>query len=255
MSLATQTIKAQELILVLDGPIPKPIDIVIENFTKKLFIKRFPINKKVGLGEALRQGLLQCQYEIVARMDDDDICHPKRFEKQIQFLDENKAISIVGSWISEFENDENIIVSQRCPPCDPDQLARFARWRCPFNHMSVMFRKKDIISSGNYNSLKMAQDYHLWARMACRGYKFANIPEFLIKAKAGNHLYQKRGGLNRIKCDVSLYRDFYKMGFINITGLRILSCARFLMGVLPKNLKKLSYKTFLRNPPKRDQKT
>ena len=57
----------------------------------------------MGLGKALEIGITECQYDLIARMDSDDICHPERFEKQINFMIDNPDVKVLGSWIAEFE--------------------------------------------------------------------------------------------------------------------------------------------------------
>lgn len=52
--------------------------------------------------------------------------------------------------------------------------------RCPFNHMTVMFKKSDIIASGNYRDWFWNEDYYLWIRLALKEYKFANLANTLV---------------------------------------------------------------------------
>lgn len=102
MSLVQQTLKADEVILVEDGPITEPHRELIEQFRKKLNIISVKIPKNVGLGYALRQGLQQCNSPIIARMDTDDVALPMRFSEQYDFLKKNPDVAIVGGHISEF---------------------------------------------------------------------------------------------------------------------------------------------------------
>src|SRR5580658_8350857 len=78
-SLAAQTLPADEIVIVEDGPLGEELKAVIEVYKSCLPIVslRLPVN--VGLGAALREGLNVCQGEYVARMDSDDICVPERF--------------------------------------------------------------------------------------------------------------------------------------------------------------------------------
>ncbi|ELK0490891.1 glycosyltransferase, partial [Escherichia coli] len=82
-SLYEQTKQADEIVLVYDGPITNELDKVVNYWLNSLPIKIIKLSKNVGLGQALNKGLAQCENDYVARMDTDDICHPKRFEIQI----------------------------------------------------------------------------------------------------------------------------------------------------------------------------
>src|SRR5690606_40315887 len=82
-SLAGQTLKADEVVLVEDGPIPDTLLAVIESFRETLSIVSVKLPSNVGLAAALNAGLAHCSHELVARMDSDEISLPQRFEKQI----------------------------------------------------------------------------------------------------------------------------------------------------------------------------
>ena len=74
-SMFNQTVKPDEVILVLDGPINKKLQIIIDRFLNKYpnTLKLVPVENNVGLGRALDIGLDHCSNELVARMDTDDI--------------------------------------------------------------------------------------------------------------------------------------------------------------------------------------
>jgi len=104
-SLAVQTVPAKEIILVKDGKLTNELENVLSIWKEKLPMKIVGYKDKKGLAYALNYGLQFCSYELVARMDSDDICMPDRFEKQIRYLEEHKNTVIVGSNILEFYNE------------------------------------------------------------------------------------------------------------------------------------------------------
>ena len=97
-----------------------------------------PTNR--GLGKALNEGLKHCSYDLVARMDTDDIAKPDRFEKQLAIFLEHPEIDVVGAWIDEFEGEVSNVLSMRKVPEQHENILRFAKGRCPVNHPVVMFR-------------------------------------------------------------------------------------------------------------------
>ena len=104
-SVFEQSLIPNEVVLVKDGPLTEELEQIIVDFSSKNEqLKVITLEKNQGLGEALRIGLNACSFDLVARMDSDDICKPYRFEKQIAFLKEHKEITIVGSWIEEFSD-------------------------------------------------------------------------------------------------------------------------------------------------------
>src|SRR5690554_5049040 len=214
-SIYKQTFMPGEVVVVQDGPIPVELDEVVKKWENKLPIKHVIHSRNLGLGRSLSLGLMQCQGDLVARMDADDICHPSRFEKQVRYLQTHLDIDVVGSWIAEFEGDMENVVSYRVLPDSHEQLLPFAKKRCPLNHPTVVYRKKSILAVGNYDKFTNQQDYHLWVRLLNAGYKIANIPEPLLYMRISSALFERRGGWKYFVIEWKVQRDFLRMGFIN----------------------------------------
>ena len=196
-SVVNQTLMPNEIVIVKDGALTEELDAVIEKYVSKYpqLFNIVALEKNVGLGDALRIGVLNCKNEIIARMDSDDICHRERFEKQIKFLTENSNIDLVGSWISEFEEKPEQIISYRQLPIEHEKIYKFGQFRCPVNHMTVMYKKEAVLKAGNYQTFKNIEDYYLWGRMLKQGSVFANIPECLVNVRAGQAMFKRRANL------------------------------------------------------------
>ena len=96
-SIFTQTLLPIEVVLVEDGPLTDELYVIIEESTirhPELKVVSLPSNQ--GLGKALNEGLKHCSYDLVARMDTDDIAKPDRFEKQMAVFLEHPEIDVVG---------------------------------------------------------------------------------------------------------------------------------------------------------------
>lgn len=191
-----QTVKPNEIVLVIDGPVPTDIDEVIEKFDGKnpgLF-KIIRLEENGGLGNALRLAVENSSFELVARMDSDDISLPNRFEQQISFFKNNPSIDVVGGDISEFENNEENIVAYRRVPTSDKEIKNYIKKRCPFNHVSVMYKKSAVQKAGGYIDLFWNEDYYLWIRMLEKGAVMANTGTVLVNVRVGKEMYQRRGG-------------------------------------------------------------
>ncbi len=247
-SLINQTIVPDEIVIVKDGKLTRELDNIILKYQKlqpNLFkIVELEVNQ--GLGKALGIGLNSCSHEIVARMDSDDICVPTRFEKQLNFLCENPDISIVGTWISEFEKDAKEIVSVRKVPTSHEEIFKAAKKRNPLNHMSVMFRKGAVINSGGYRHFLWNEDYYLWVRMLKAGYKFANIEEPLVLVRAGVSLFERRGGIQYLIKELELQKEFVEMQFITRSEFVVNLFIRSIFRILPNRIRGMMYKYLLR---------
>lgn len=127
-SLFSQTLLPTEVVLVKDGPLTKTLDIIIEEYSKRyLQLKIVSLSVNQGLGKALNEGLKYCSYDLVARMDTDDIAKPNRFEKQLKVFNNHPEIDIVSSWIDEFEGDTNHILSIRKLPEYHKEIYQFSK--------------------------------------------------------------------------------------------------------------------------------
>jgi len=247
-SVIKQTYPPSEIVLVKDGPLNNELENIISKW-KKRFGNKFkiiPLEKNVGLGKALQLGLLNSKYDIVARMDTDDICREDRFEKQINFLDNNPNIDIVGCWAAEFENNINNIISIRKVPILDIEIKKYARFRNPFNHPSVVFRKHAILTCGGYQSFPFLEDYYLWIRMLLKGKKFANLPEPLLLFRLDKYTFDRRGGLKYFFNEIKLQKFFLKVNFINLPIFIYNIFLRGIVRLFPNKIRKYFYMFFLR---------
>ena len=165
-SVFAQTLLPTEVILVEDGPLSEELHAVVKEFMDRyLELKVIPLVENQGLGKALNEGLKHCSYDIVARMDTDDVAKPDRFEKQLAIFQEHPEVDVVGAWIDEFEGAVSNVLSVRKVPKDQEDILRFAKGRCPVNHPVVMFRKSAVLKAGGYKHFPLFEDYYLWVRM------------------------------------------------------------------------------------------
>jgi glycosyltransferase involved in cell wall biosynthesis len=245
-----QILKPNEIVLIKDGPLTKELDEVIEKFKKKYpnLFKIVTLEKNYGLGKALNIGLENCTYELVARMDGDDISKPERFKKQIEIFQKNPKLDIVGSWIDEFiEKDEEIIVrSIRKVPETSEEIYQKLKSICAFNHVTVMYRKSKIIEAGSYLQEFALEDYYLWIRMALKRMKMFNYQKSLVLVRMNVEAIKRRGGLRLLKSDIRFQKKIYNIGFISrwnfVRNLFIYGIYRILPNFLRGYLQKKIYR-------------
>lgn len=238
-----QMIKPDEVVLVQDGKLTDELYKAISKWKEKLgeVLKIVPLEKNVGLGDALNFGLQHCSNELVARMDTDDIALSDRFEKQLKIF-QNNDVDICSSWVSEFDSDENEIIAYRKVPETHEEIVSFAKKRCPVNHPAVMYRKSSVQKSGGYKKMMWFEDYYLWARMILNGAKFYNIQEPLVNMRAGFGQLERRSGLKYALSELELQKEFLKFGFINYFQFMHNVIIRFIVRVLPIKMVRSVYK-------------
>ena len=245
-SIARQTLQPNEIVIVEDGPLTDELYEFISVWREKLPIKSLKLPKNVGLGRALAEGVKACQYDIIARMDGDDVCIPERFEEQIKFMEAHDDVTILGSAILEFDDDETNPHALRKTPLHHDELIKYAKRRTPFNHMTVIFRKQPVIEVGNYDVAQGFEDYYLWIRLFEKGFKGANLGTPLVLARTGREMVERRGGLDYIRNEIKFFKKLYNMGTISYLEFLENVVIRGVVRLLPVALRRFVYKFFMR---------
>ena len=281
-SLLQQTLLPNEIVIVGDGPVPVELeeeissfkfrvskirttpnpsfakggDLVLEDRKESLetrnqkpetIVTYLPQEKNGGLGEAMRIAAEAAKYDYLARMDSDDICLPDRFEKQMKCFEEDPELSLVGGMITEFDGDPENIIAKRILPLEDAEIKRMMRGRCAVNHVTVIFKKADLMKSGNYQPFWKQEDHYLWARMMEHGCKFRNIPEVVVNVRSGKDQIARRGGLRFYKSVVRVFWYMYRHGLISFGYFLYICTVRGIVQVLmPNRLRTWVYLHLLR---------
>ena len=249
----TQVVKPSEIILVLDGPIEKELQDCVNKWEKKLgsVLKIIAIEKNIGLGKALNEGLTHCTNEWVFRMDTDDICTSDRFEKQVAYIENNPSVVLFGGQVLEFDKTVTDAKILKAVPTTYEQIKKFAQNRCPFNHMTIAYKKDIILSLGGYQHHLFMEDYNLWLRVIGNGYKVANLADVIVYARVGNGMHARRKGLEYIKSEKQLLDLKKQLKLQNPIYANILFLIRSGFRLMPSSLLGKIYNTFLRKKVKK----
>lgn len=246
-SVINQTVKPDEIVIVYDGSITTELRNVVENYVSNnpglIKIIENPENK--GLGLALADGVPQCKYELIARMDSDDICRRDRFEKQLCEFIKDPNLDICGSHILEFEGRKDNIVAQRKVPIADSDIKKYQKKRDGFNHMTVMFKKKSVLAAGNYQSCLLMEDTFLWAHMFMNGAKGMNIDDYLVYVRIGSDMYERRGGLDYYRKYKQGRKKVYETGFISRSDYYATLAIQFVVALIPNSFRGLVFKKLL----------
>lgn len=248
-SIINQTLPPNEIIVVVDGPVPDESVRVLEN-KKQVYseLKVFYQKENQGLGAVLRIAVANAQYDYLARMDSDDIALPNRFELQMNEFRKDSKLSLVGGMITEFVDTPNNIISKRILPCSDADIKQFMKSRCGVNHMTVIMKKEDLLKAGNYQPDFRQEDYYLWARMILAGCTFKNIPEVVVNVRSGYDQFARRGGLKYYKDVLKFNRWMYEKKLISLPRMVYNDCVRGLVQfLLPNSIRTFIYKKALRN--------
>lgn len=180
-SILAQTYEDFEFIVIDDGSTDESLKYLnsIEDSRLKVISQ-----SNVGLGETLNRlvGLASGKY--IARMDADDICLPDRFLKQVEHMEANPDISMLGSGVSFLY--ENCTWNGGPPLLNHDAIvSRFKRKKFGVCHPSIMFRTESFNKIGGYKVKGAGEDLDFFLRMSEVG-RVANTPEVLLLYRMGS---------------------------------------------------------------------
>lgn len=246
-SLFNQTLLPNEVILVKDGPLTNELEEVIGRYTQMYpTLKVVSLLENQGLGKALNEGLKHCSYELVARMDTDDISLSDRFELQVKAFSDHPDVAVVGGWIDEFSSSPSIIEGSRRLPENYNEISRFAKSKNPLNHVTVMFRRFAVEDTGGYEDFYLLEDYWLWVRMLKQKYRFYNIQRTLVLVRGGVAMTARRGGFKYACSEIALFKRMRQMGLIGFPTYLKNIVIRVSVRLMPNFLRAFIYKKILR---------
>jgi GT2 family glycosyltransferase len=190
-SILRQTFTSFELIVVDDGSTDGTAAILQSYVDPRLRVLTNTVNQ--GLSRSLNAGIALARGRYIARLDADDVAHPERLAKQVDFIERYPDVSLLGAWCTLVDDDGRRI-GERRGPCTDAEIRWTLQFCTPFAHSSVMFRRPSGSAGGPYDeSLVYAMDYDLWSRLAAAG-RAACLDELLVCWRASNGSMTSRLG-------------------------------------------------------------
>lgn len=240
-SIISQTRPPDILHLIQDGPISDELEAAVNSLWAQHSekIQHIILPHNTGLSYALNISILSTTSTYYARMDADDIAHPMRLEKQINYLEEHPEIEILGTWIKEFEHDPNALSCMiRKLPTELNDIATLFHYRNPLAHPTVVFRRSVFAKIGLYDiTFGTEGDLELWGRALNAGIGITNLAEPLLFYRMTG-VIDRRSDIHKIVSQVrAKYR--YNTWSPRLNALKILSV---LFRLLPRSYRNWGYK-------------
>ena len=248
-SMLLQTISADEFVIVKDGPVTEKINEIIDKYRLKFrdLFNIVELKKNMGLGEALRQGVLHCHNEWIVRMDADDYSVPSRVEQQMRAAYKKEA-DIVGSDVVEFTSipDRKHQRAIRVFPKKHQDIVKFGRRRTPFAHPAVIMKKSHVLSVGNYKDAYLHEDFDLFIRMLQNGCIAYTVKEPLVFVRVSEDFYKRRGGIRYLGALLKFNLKQLKSGWMKPVDFIVRSESNIVFCLLPNSVRDFLYRRVLR---------
>jgi hypothetical protein len=245
LSIVYQNVLPSEIIIIYDGPVSPRIKNFVEQLKKKLpiFISILINSTNVGLGKSLAKAVRLAKFNIVARMDADDVCNKLRFYYQFKIMKKDKP-DVLGSNLLEYYKKD---IKIKFNPLSNLKIRKYLFFRNPFNHPTVMFKKNSVIKAGNYQNVSYYEDYYLWIRMSFFNFKFMNLKKILCTSTINNNFISRRSGFKYYKNYLFFLYKCKKINFYNFASILFLAFLRTVVFLLPKSFLNFLYSNFLRS--------
>lgn len=246
-SVFKNTVIPNDVVVVVDGPLTEILNDTIKKLQEIYLINFIYLKENVGLGRALNVGIEACKYDLIMRMDTDDYCIETRFEDQLRYFHNNENLSLLGGFTAEYDESMSNFIGIRDVACEYENIKMMAKKRNPFNHMTVAFRKKTILSVGGYKHHLYMEDYNLWLRVIAKGYFVENIPKIIVNVRAGDGMLSRRKGVKYIYSEYELYKLKKELGIDTLINSTIIFFMRVFTRILPLSSMKYLYSKLRRS--------
>ncbi len=178
-SVLNQDYKNWELIIIDDASTDNTAKL-IELFLSDNRIKYYLVEKQKNISCVRNIALSKSNGEYIAVLDSDDVWEDKsKLTKQVEFMEKNRYVVIVGSAASTINNIGKELKTITKPVFDEDIRKDFLT-KNPFFHSSVIFRKEEVNNIGGYNEeIRYGEDLDLWLRLGKIGKLYNFITPFI----------------------------------------------------------------------------
>ncbi|MFB4213368.1 glycosyltransferase [Shouchella sp. JSM 1781072] len=237
-SLVSQTYKNFIVKIIDDNSSDKTAEIIHDFSSRDSRIQLIcKNNSNQGLTKNLNRLSKLVDTEYIARMDGDDVCLPKRFEKQYEFLEKHTDFAVVGSCAFDVDEFGNIIKNRIFPETN-EQIKRSIIKYNPVLHPSVLVRTKDLLDIKGYDeSYRFVQDYDLWFRILGDNKKIYNMRDQLLHYRVITTHHKKRNFSYRM-IDAKIRWHGTKAIGCNVYSRCVSVMIPFTLGIMPVFLKK-----------------
>ena len=188
-----------------------------ESIVKSFSDERIRYLKKThsGLADTLDYGLKIAQNDVVARMDTDDIAHPSRLEKHVNYINAHPEIDVLSNWYAVFKNDSiNYIINRSI---SHNEIVKNLALHSDICHPSIMFNKSRIETLGGFTVIKEFDpfgDYVVWLRNKSK-LKFYNLPEVLHYYRARDNSLSNEALANRRDLIYKIQEPYFKNSLVD----------------------------------------
>jgi glycosyltransferase involved in cell wall biosynthesis len=159
-SVLAQTVTDLEVLLVDDGSTDRSLEIARSFDDPRVVV--LSDGKRRHLPARLNEIALRARANLVARMDADDVAHPQRLARQVEVLEKDPSLDVVGTWAALVDDNGEVLAV--CEVSPEPASARTALERGLIPHATMLARRSWLRANPYDEALTRAEDRDLWCR-------------------------------------------------------------------------------------------
>lgn len=248
-SMQDQSLPADEILIVEDGPLGAGLDAVVAELgASDPRVRRISLAQNRGVAYAMQAGLEAARNRWVARMDADDISLPNRLAAQAKAAAGGRYAAI-GAAMLEFEGDEENIVGLRVMPLTEERIRRYVLTNSPINNPTLFLDRDAALAVGGVRHIPNMEDYDLFARLAAGGYPMLNLAEPLLLFRADPAMFKRRSAQGMFAAEVQMQNNLRSYGLIRTPRMYANILIRSAFRALPQRALRFTYALMFRVRP------
>jgi glycosyltransferase involved in cell wall biosynthesis len=207
-SLLAQTVTGLEVIVVEDPSARSGKEMLagIDDDRLRYFVN----SERTSLPRQHNRALAETRGQFICRFDADDVCEPRRVERELAFLRSHPDVDVVGSALTVIDEHDAVVGQRRYPAGHGEILAAMHRFN-PVANSSVMFRREVYERFGGWRDSELpAQDYEWYSRLAAGGVRFANLPEPLVRYRLHGESIKSSKLRGTIRTTIDVKRTYWR---------------------------------------------
>jgi glycosyltransferase involved in cell wall biosynthesis len=235
----SQTLEDFEFIIVDDGSSDRSREKLQELAAREPRVRLFTPGR-LGAAAAYNYGVAQAAGAYIARQDFDDRSYPERLRLQVEMLDADPKLGVVGGYyllVDERRGERYV----RKPPVAHREILTAMACNIPVAHTVATFRRRAWADAGGYPIVDNLIDLRFYLRVARQGWGFANVPEIL-----GEHYVHEASWFHRTLKYTERQRDLARVQAQAVRDLGlprwmyVFALGRHAYAYLPADLKRLA---------------
>ena len=210
-----------DLMIIDDGSINKPSIGDVKELYSNGDIYYEVLEENKGIEYALNHGLekiLQLDYKYIARLDTGDICHKDRFRIQLNYLNSNPDIKLLGTQVNFVSKKGEILYISNLPNLHQELIKAFYI-NCAMIHPTVVFKTEILKTVGLYpTNYEAAEDYGFFFKIIKR-YRSENLDKILLDVIIDQNGISIQKRRRQIKSKIKIIKHNFYLGFYPLYGI------------------------------------